>query len=302
MRRSITCTKAKVSAPLWFSKMKILKKHRAFDGDVHFCEHESSSTQTKMRFSTYRPDSLKKPRGLLIWLSGLTCTEENFMAKAGAFKALSESGMMILCPDTSPRGLDLPHETESWDFGRGASFYLDATTPGYRDHYRMESYVTKDLPLLIENEFGLRDKMTIAGHSMGGHGALVLGLRHPELFKCISAFAPISNPTLCPWGEKAFGGYLGPDRNSWKPFDATELIKSGHRHSKEILIDQGGADEFLETQLLPLHLLAAIDETSVLTSVPPQKLKLRMQAGYDHSYYFITSFIAEHIRHHAQQI
>ncbi len=286
--------------------MKILKKHRAFDGEVRFCEHESQSTQTKMRFATFTPgaNSLggKKPAGILIWLSGLTCTEENFMAKAGAFRALSEANLMVICPDTSPRGLSLPHESDSWDFGRGASFYVDATTPGYRDHYRMATYVTLELPSLIDREFGLGNKISIFGHSMGGHGALVLGLTNPNVFKSISAFAPIANPVNCAWGEKAFAGYLGNDRSVWANYDASCLIERGHSHGHAILVDQGLNDEFLEKQLRPENLEAAAANTIGESKPSKLTLSIRFHEGYDHSYYFISSFIEDHIRHHAQAL
>lgn len=271
--------------------MNRLKRHKAFEGFTDFWEHESSSTGTKMKVSTFTPPG--KTRGALIWLSGLTCTEENFITKAGAQKTLADTGMAVICPDTSPRGLDLPHEKDNWDFGVGAGFYVDATTPVYRDHYRMDSYVTRELYSWIESEFAVKGKISISGHSMGGHGALVLGLREPEKFTSISAFSPIVNPMACAWGEKAFTGYLGTDRETWRRYDACELIRAGAAHPRPLWVDQGSDDNFLEKQLLTQNLVKASEGTK-------QKLQVRMQPGYDHSYYFISTFIADHIRFHAE--
>lgn len=216
------------------------------------------------------------------------------MTKAGAQKYLAQEKLMVICPDTSPRGLNLPAEHESWDFGSGASFYLDAKTPGYKDHYLMETYVAKELRDLILTQFGVpSNSIAISGHSMGGHGALTLGLKHPEKFCSISAFSPIVHPIQCPWGIKAFQGYLGSDQTVWAQHDATELIKNGSRHSHGVLIDQGSADEFLEKQLLTEHLSAACKKSG-------QALDLHYREGYDHSYYFISTFIESHIQFHAQ--
>lgn len=273
--------------------MKVLKEHKCFNGTVRFHEHDSVLTKTKMNYSTYVPD--RKIKGCLIWLSGLTCTDENFMAKAGAQKYLAEAGFMVICPDTSPRGLNLPHEHESQDFGSGAGFYVDATTPGYKDHYKMYSYITEELYDLIITEYQMKNKISIFGHSMGGHGALIMGLREKEKFKSVSAFAPIVNPMQSPWGRKAFTGYLGGNEEAWKMYDATELIKSGVHRYDQILIEQGSADQFLADRLLTNNLVLASNSSQ-------QKLNVRYQENYDHSYYFIASFIENHIQFHARHL
>ncbi len=272
--------------------MKILKQHQCFGGTVRFNEHESDVTQTKMNFSTFIPDG--KVKGCLVWLSGLTCTDENFMAKAGAQKYLSDAGLMVICPDTSPRGLNLPGEHDSSDFGSGAGFYVDATTEGYKNHYKMYSYIAEELHTLIQKNFS--DNISIFGHSMGGHGALILGLREKNKYKSISAFAPITNPLESPWGQKAFHGYLGPNKSDWEKYDATSLLKSGLNHSAEILIDQGTLDPFLSERLLTKNILEASRVAG------KQKINLRFQEGYDHSYYFISTFIADHIHFHAKHL
>lgn len=274
-----------------------LKSHKTFDGVTQFWEHDSTSTRTKMKFSTFIPDASRGPlKGSLIWLSGLTCTEENFMVKAGAQRHLSDHRMMVICPDTSPRGLNLPEEHTSWDFGSGAGFYVDATTPGYADHYRMFQYVVQELHSLIGRQFQVPlDRISIAGHSMGGHGALVMGLRHPEKFRSVSAFSPIANPTQAPWGLRALSGYLGSESRAWAAYDATELIKSGKRHPRPLLIDQGTKDEFLTTQLRPEALAEACRKSG-------QPVQLSMRDGYDHSYYFISSFIESHVQFHADAL
>ncbi|MBX3039593.1 MAG: S-formylglutathione hydrolase [Bdellovibrionaceae bacterium] len=278
------------------SEAQLLKTHKNFEGSTQFWEHDSQSTGTKMKFSTFIPEG-RAPKGALIWLSGLTCTDENFITKAGAQKVLQEQNLMVICPDTSPRGLQLPGEHESYDFGSGASFYVDATTEGYRDHYRMSSYIVNELHELLQNQFGIaKDRISLMGHSMGGHGALTLGLKHPEKFRSLSAFAPISNPTACPWGTKAFKGYLGADESEWKKWDATALIEAGKRHPHAILVDQGTADEFYEKkQLLPENLRTACEQKG-------QSLVLNLRQGYDHSYYFIATFIESHVLFHAEAI
>ncbi len=272
-----------------------IKTHKTCAGLTQFWEHESVSTATKMKFSTFIPSGAVK--GCVIWLSGLTCTEENFITKAGAQKYLEEQELMVICPDTSPRGLDLPQEHESYDFGSGAGFYIDATTIGYKDHYKMFTYISEELHSLIQKQFGIAgNKISIMGHSMGGHGALVIGLRHPDKFQSISAFAPIANPIFCPWGQKAFLGYLGNTESLWKTYDATALVQSGKRHPQVILIDQGKEDEFYKSkQLLPENFQVACQDHD-------QPVQLRLQEGYDHSYYFISTFIESHIKHHAQFI
>lgn len=285
--------------------MKVLKHHKSFGGVVRFWEHDSKTTGTRMKFSTFTPGG--KIKGALIWLSGLSCTEENFITKAGAQKYLAENQLMVICPDTSPRGLDLPFEHESYDFGSGAGFYVNATTAGYKDHYKMYDYIMNDIYEFLQSEFGLKDNISIFGHSMGGHGALVLGLREKSKFKSISAFSPIVNPTQVPWGQKAFKGYLGSETDQWPQYDACELIKSGHSHPAPILIDQGTDDEFYEKQLKTDHFELACKENNLemdLEKTPEKKqaFKIRRQEGYDHSYYFIASFIKDHIEFHASHL
>ena len=271
--------------------MKALKSHRSFDGTLTFWAHDSKSTGTEMNFSTFEPHG--EVRGCLFWLSGLTCTDENFQAKAGAHRALAAAGMMVVCPDTSPRGLDLPHERDSYDFGAGAGFYVDATTSGYDRHYRMRTYVADELYELVLSKWpSNRGRVAITGHSMGGHGALTLGLREPEKFVSISAFSPIAHPSAVPWGQKAFTGYLGDDREKWKQYDATELVLAGARHPREILIEQGGADAYLTEQLRAPDLEAACRKVG-------QPLLMRLREGYDHSYWFISTFIESHVEFHA---
>lgn len=275
-------------------KLAPLKTHKTFEGLTQFWEHDSKQTGTKMKFSTFTPPG--EVKGALIWLSGLTCTEENFITKAGAQKHLAEHRLMVIAPDTSPRGLNLPHEHDAYDFGSGAGFYVDATTPGYKDHYRMYTYISEEIYALIHDQFGIpKDRVSIMGHSMGGHGALVLGLREPGKFKSVSAFAPIANPVSAPWGVKAFSGYLGENRAAWAAYDATELVKGGRRHPHPILIDQGLKDEFYETQLLTRNFVSACEDAG-------QDLEANLLEGYDHSYYFISTFIGSHIAFHAKAL
>jgi len=274
-----------------------------FGGTVGYYSHPSDACNGDMRFAVFVPPQAQAgPVPVLFYLSGLTCTEDNFTAKAGAQRYAAEQGLMLVAPDTSPRGADIPDE-DAWDFGTGAGFYVDATQAPWSTHYNMYSYVVQELPELIAQEFSVRrDRMGIFGHSMGGHGALVCGLRNPDLFKSISAFAPIAAPTQCAWGKKAFSGYLGPDTAAWQQYDATALVKDysqpdGQRPAqgsqRTILIDQGSADSFLaQNQLLPEVFEAACKSAG-------QPLILRMQPGYDHSYFFIASFMADHLRHHA---
>jgi S-formylglutathione hydrolase len=246
-----------------------------------------------MRFAVYvPPQAQERPVPVLTYLAGLTCTEETFIIKAGALQHAAEFGLMLVAPDTSPRDRRHPGDDESWDFGLGAGFYLDATQEPWRDGYRMHAYVTKELPEVIGKHFpARRSAMGIFGHSMGGHGALVAALRNPGLYRSVSAFAPISAPSQCPWGQKAFSRYLGPDQSTWSAWDATALVEGGAR-CPDLLIDQGEADQFLERELHP-HLLEAACRKA------GQPLTLRRHAGYDHGYYFISTFIADHIRHHA---
>ncbi|MDF1586239.1 S-formylglutathione hydrolase [Marinimicrococcus flavescens] len=270
-----------------------VSEQKCFGGTMGVYSHASTSTGGTMRFSVFRPQG-EGPFPVLTWLAGLTCTEETFMIKAGAQRFAAREGLMLVAPDTSPRGHDVPGEAESWDFGVGAGFYLDATEEPWARHWRMESYVTQELPALVEASFPAdMSRQGISGHSMGGHGALTLALRHKERWRSVSAFAPISAPTQCPWGEKAFSGYLGQDRSRWAEHDACELLRSRGPLPCEILVDQGTADQFLERELKPGLLEEAAREVG-------QRLTLRRQEGYDHSYWFIQTFIEHHIAHHAQ--
>ena len=253
-----------------------------------------------MTLSVFVPGG-EGPFAVLIWLSGLTCTEDNFTTKAGAYRAAAEHGLIIVAPDTSPRGPDLEGrgvaDDPAYDLGQGAGFYVDATQDPWAPHFRMETYVTDELIALIDAEFPTTGVRSISGHSMGGHGALTLALRHPDLFRSVSAFAPICSPTRCPWGEKAFTAYLGEDRAEWDRHDAARLIEAGAARGvyDDILVDQGGADSFLTDQLKPELLRAAAEAAG-------QGLTLRLQPGYDHSYFFMTSFIADHIAFHAARL
>ena len=246
-----------------------------------------------MKFSVYLPpqaDTGSCP--VLYWLSGLTCTEENFAVKAGAQRYAAEQGLILVAPDTSPRGAGIPGEDESWDFGTGAGFYINATAEPWAGHYRMEDYVASELPELIAAHFPVNGQQAIAGHSMGGHGALTLALKYPKRYVSASAFAPIAAPTLCPWGEKAFSNYLGPDRTAWVAHDAHLLLQSSQARIP-MLVDQGTADGFLEKQLMPHKL----EEAAQMSGYP---LTLNYRGGYDHSYFFIASFIGAHLAWHSQ--
>jgi S-formylglutathione hydrolase len=233
---------------------------------------------------------------VLYWLSGLTCTEENFIVKAGAQRLAAQLGLALVVPDTSPRGLAIPGEAESWDFGLGAGFYVDATQPPWSRGYRMYSYVAKELPALIQSSFPVDgERAGIFGHSMGGHGALTIALKNPQHYKSLSAFAPISSPMRCPWGEKALSGYLGPDRTKWREYDATALLEERGWRGPPLLVDQGASDPFLQTQLKPELLEEACRRARV-------GIELRLQEGYDHSYFFIASFIEDHLRFHSRNL
>ena len=257
--------------------------------------HYSSSVNCDMRFAIYLPPgaSAETPVPVLYWLSGLTCTDENFMQKAGAFRFAAEYGLAIVAPDTSPRGEEVADD-EGYDLGKGAGFYLNATEAPWSEHYHMYDYVTNELPELIEANFPVSKQKSISGHSMGGHGALTIGLKNQASYQSISAFSPIVNPMNCPWGQKAFTAYLGADKESWMQYDACELLKA-EQAKLPILVDQGDADQFLVEQLKPELLVAAAEQSN-------SELTLRMQTGYDHSYFFIASFIAEHIEFHAKAL
>ncbi len=279
--------------------MQVTSEHLSFGGVQGFYTHDSKETGLPMRFSVYRPPQGKVGKvPVLFFLAGLTATEESFMIKAGAQRVAAELGLALVTPDTSPRNTGIDGADKDWDFGHGAGFYLDATEAPWSKHFRMESWLMKELLPLALLQFNLSaDRMGICGHSMGGHGALTLALRHPGVFNSVSAFAPIVAPTQCAWGEKAFGGYLGSDRTKWAEHDACELIrKAGVAYPAGILVDQGLADKFLVEQLKPELFEAAC-------KVAGQPLTLRRHADYDHSYWFVSSFIADHLRlHHAQLI
>ena len=270
---------------------------RCFGGIQAVYSHASQETRCAMRFGLFLPPGAEKARvPLLFWLSGLTCTEENFIAKAGAQRVAAELGLAIVAPDTSPRGIEIPGDRESYDFGVGAGFYVDATEAPWAGSYRMYSYVCAELPRLLEAEFPVDPaRVGIFGHSMGGHGALTIALRNPRRFKSVSAFAPIASPTRAPWGVKAFTGYLGADPRAWSDYDAALLIESRGWPGPPILVDQGSADPFLAEQLKPELLAAACEKAGV-------RLQLRRREGYDHSYYFIATFIEEHLRFHAANL
>lgn len=272
--------------------IETLKEHASFGGVQGYYRHVSSVCGGPMELTVFVPPGAG-PFPVVYWLSGLTCTADNFTTKAGAQRVASELGLVVVAPDTSPRGAGIPGEDDEWDFGTGAGFYVDATEPPWSSRYRMLSYVRDELPALIDASFPTRgpSHRSVFGHSMGGHGALVLALRDPDAYRSVSALAPIVAPTQVPWGQKAFAGYLGDDRDAWKRYDATELVR--HRqHPSSILIDQGTADAFLASQLRPELFEAACGEVG-------QALKLRMQPGYDHSYFFVATFVEDHLRHHA---
>ena len=271
-------------------------RNACFGGTMGFYAHASSATGTPMRFGVYvPPQAARAPCPALYYLAGLTCTEETFAQKAGALRLAAQHGLVLVMPDTSPRGLDLPGEAESWDFGLAAGFYLDAAQAPWAGHYRMAHYVNHELPALVEAGFPVRaDRRGVFGHSMGGHGALVTALRDPARWHSVSAFAPISNPAAVPWGQKAFAGYLGPDRAAWDAWDATALLRRG-AYPGPVLVDQGDADQFLQVQLDPAPFQQA-------AAAVGQDLTLRMQPGYDHSYWFVQTFMEDHMAHHARAL
>jgi S-formylglutathione hydrolase len=274
-----------------------VSQSRCFNGTQFVYRHVSRETSTPMRLAVFVPPQARDSKVPVLWfLSGLTCTEENFTVKAGAQRVASELGLMLIAPDTSPRGEGVPDDPEgAYDFGLGAGFYVDAVQEPWAKHYRMRSYIESELPELIaENLPADMSRQGITGHSMGGHGALTIALRNPGRFKAVSAFAPIASPLNCPWGAKALSNYIGPDRSAWRDYDACALIEGGAR-LPDLLVDQGTADSFLETQLKPQLLEGACARAG-------QPLTLRMQEGYDHSYFFIATFIEDHLRWHAQRL
>ncbi len=274
-----------------------VSEQKAFGGMQGVYRHEARQTACEMEFSVFLPPQAQQgPVPVLYYLSGLTCTQENVTTKGGFQAHAAEHGLAVVCPDTSPRGIGIDGEDDDYDFGTGAGFYVDATQTPWAANYRMYSYVTAELPGVIAEGFGIdTTRAGVFGHSMGGHGALTIALKNPGAYKSVSAFAPIVAPMQCPWGEKAFTGYLGPDRESWREYDATELVRSGKVIDGTILIDQGTADPFLEEQLKPHLFQQACKQAG-------QAVEVRLQDGYDHSYYLMASFMADHIRHHARAL
>lgn len=279
--------------------LELVETHGCHGGVQRIYRHASATIGLPMRFSVYLPPQALQPGAprvpALFYLAGLTCTEETFPIKAGAQRFAAQHGIALIAPDTSPRGAGVPGETDSWDFGVGAGFYVDATREPWAKHYRMYSYVRDELRQTVLAELPVDGaRLGIFGHSMGGHGALMLALRNPEIYRSVSAFAPIAAPMRCPWGEKAFGGYLGDDREAWRDYDASELVTElGARFSEGILVDQGLDDQFLANQLNPDVFEAACRQAG-------QPLTLRRHAGYDHGYFFISTFIEDHLAHHAK--
>ena len=274
--------------------MQRIERHACFGGSQEVWQHESSTLGGTMRFAVYLPpQAARGPCPVLYWLSGLTCNEQNFITKAGAQRHAAEHGVILVAPDTSPRGGEVADDA-AYDLGQGAGFYLNAAQQPWAAHYRMYDYVVQELPALVDAHFPTTTARAISGHSMGGHGALVIALRNPGAYRSVSAFSPIAAPARVPWGEKAFSAYLGDDRASWQAWDASALVATATERLP-LLVDQGSDDEFLELQLKPELLRAACESAG-------HPLDLRIQPGYDHSYYFIASFIGEHIAHHARAL
>ncbi|MGH8781054.1 S-formylglutathione hydrolase [Paraburkholderia sp.] len=276
--------------------LELVSSQACYGGEQRFYRHDAKTIGLPMRFAAYLPPQAARGRvPALFYLAGLTCTEETFPIKGGAQRFAAQHGIALIAPDTSPRGAGIAGESDMWDFGVGAGFYVDATREPWSRHYRMYSYVRDELrETVLANLPVDGERLGIFGHSMGGHGALMLALRNPEIYRSVSAFAPIAAPTRCPWGEKAFSGYLGDDREAWKQYDASELVAHASRRFDEgILVDQGLADQFLATQLNP-------DVFEAACRAARQPLVLRRHAGYDHGYYFIQSFIEDHVAHHAK--
>jgi S-formylglutathione hydrolase len=278
------------------SALTLVSEQACFGGVQRFYKHDSREVRGPMKFGAYVPPQARTAKvPVLYYLSGLTCTEETFCIKAHAQQTAAELGLMLISPDTSPREPRIPGDADSWDFGYSAGFYVDATQAPWSANYRMDSYVTRELPGIVGAELPARPgAMGIFGHSMGGHGALTLALRNPSLYRSLSAFAPIVAPMQSPWGQKALGNYLGADKQAWREYDASELV-ARKAYPGPILIDQGTADPYLAAELLPEKFSAAAAKSG-------QRLNLRMQPGYDHGYYFIQTFMADHLRHHAEQL
>lgn len=277
-------------------ELESVSSNKCFGGWHKQYRHHSQVLNCSMRFAIYLPPAVADGANVpvLYWLSGLTCTDENFMQKAGALRTAAELGLAIVASDTSPRGDTVPDDPDgAFDLGLGAGFYVNATEAPWQTHYQMYDYVVKELPALIEQHFPITHRRAISGHSMGGHGALTIALKNPERYSSVSAFSPICNPVNCPWGQKAFTAYLGSNRDHWRDYDASELMRAGGQ--LPALVDQGDADNFLAEQLNPKALQHAAD-------ISHYPLTLRMQSGYDHSYYFIASFIEEHLRFHVRHL
>ncbi len=274
-----------------------ISEQKAFGGVQGVYKHAASETACDMDFSVFMPPQADHgPVPVVYYLSGLTCTQENVTTKGGFQRYAAEHGLAVVCPDTSPRGAGYAGEDDDYDFGTGAGFYVDATELPWSGMYRMYSYVTSELPKVLADNFAIDTvRAGIFGHSMGGHGALIIALRNPDAYRSVSAFAPIVAPMQCPWGEKALAGYLGEDRETWRDYDATDLIRSGRSFDGTILIDQGTADNFLAEQLKPELFVAACKETG-------QAVELQLQDGYDHSYYLMATFMGDHIDHHARAL
>ena len=279
------------------TQLKLINEHRCFSGSQRRYTHRSRELSCEMVFGVFLPPQALagQPVPTLYWLSGLTCTDENFSQKAGAQRRAAELGLALVMPDTSPRGPEVPDDPDKcWDFGHGAGFYVDAVRPPWNRHYRMHSYVVHELPDLLETALPLNQRRSISGHSMGGHGALVAALRHPDRYCSVSAFAPIANPSACPWGQKAFHQLLGAETATWGEWDASNLLARS-RQGMSILVDQGTDDPFISSQLHPEALVRAAEASG-------QPLTLRRQAGYDHSYFCIASFIDDHLDHHGRAL
>ena len=284
-----------MTSPLSLEKVS---EHRCFGGTVAYWRHASAATACSMTFASFVPEAAAggAKRPVLTYLAGLTCTPETFMTKAGAFRHAAEAGLVLIAPDTSPRGVDVPDASDEYDFGQGAGFYLNATEAPYARNYQMERYVTEELPAVLEATFPVDlARHGLFGHSMGGHGALTLGLKRPDLYHSLSAFAPIAHPVDVPWGKKAFSRYLGGTEADWRAHDASELLAKAPADGPAILVDQGLADNFLAEQLRPEALERAAAKSG-------RSLTLRRHEGYDHGYYFIQTFMADHIAHHARTL
>ena len=275
--------------------MERIERHASHNGSQQVWKHASATVGCEMKFGIYLPEAALRGNRcpVLYWLSGLTCTEQNFITKSGVQRYADEHGMIVVAPDTSPRGNDVP-DSPDYDLGQGAGFYLNATQAPWSKHFRMYDYVVSELPALIEAQFQASNARSISGHSMGGHGALVIALRNPDRYRSVSAFSPIVAPSQVPWGKKAFAAYLGDDHDAWKQYDAVELVANASERLP-LLVDQGDDDEFLSTQLQPQLLRAACEKAG-------HPLQLNLREGHDHSYYFIASFIGEHMAFHAKAL